>query len=137
MKLVRALYGLKSSGAAWRAMFSTFITEHLKFKSTRIDPDVYIRRNHKKNGQPYYEMLLVYVDDVLLISHAPDEVMEQIAGEFEIKNNEWGASSNSISYSLVSSNGLLCVLPTGTPLSSTTLRTTVAFCFVTMLASFV
>ena len=66
MKLVRALYGLKSSGAAWRAMFSTFITEKLGFKSTRIDPDVYIRRNNKDSGEAYYEMLLVYVDDVLL-----------------------------------------------------------------------
>ena len=90
MKLVRALYGLKSSGAAWRAMFSTFIEQNLKFKSTRIDPDVYIRRNNKESGEPYYEMLLVYVDDVLLISHVPNDVMEKIASEFEIKNNEWG-----------------------------------------------
>ena len=31
-KLARALYGLKSSGAAWRAMFSAFITGSLNFK---------------------------------------------------------------------------------------------------------
>jgi hypothetical protein len=89
-KLVRALYGLKSSGAAWRAMFSTFIKESLKFTPTRIDPDVYYRRNIKPNGDPYYEYLLVYVDDVLVVSYAPEEVMKGIGKEFQIKNDEYG-----------------------------------------------
>ena len=40
-KLTRALYGLKSSGAAWRSMFSTFIKDNLGFAPTRVDPDVY------------------------------------------------------------------------------------------------
>ena len=90
-KVVRALYGLKSSGASWRAMFSDFIQNKLGFKPTRIDPDVYIKQNNKPSGEPYYEMLLVYVDDCLVVSHDPDAVMEGIAAEFEIKNNEWGA----------------------------------------------
>ena len=58
-KLVRALYGLKSSGAAWRAMFSTFVQEGLQFVPTRVDPDVYMRKNFKPDGQAYYEYLLV------------------------------------------------------------------------------
>ena len=44
-KLVRALCGLKASGAAWRVMFSHFTQENLKFTPTRIDPDVYMRMN--------------------------------------------------------------------------------------------
>ena len=88
-KLVRALYGLKSSGAAWRAMFSAFITGSLTFKPTRADPDVYIRKNFR-DGQPYYEYLLVYVDDVLVVSHAPEDVMKSIGEQFEIKNGEYG-----------------------------------------------
>ena len=89
-KLVRALYGLKSSGAAWRAMFSAFIVNGLKFSPTRADPDVYIRKNYRDGGRPYYEYLLVYVDDVLVISAAPEEVMKSIGTEFEIKNDEYG-----------------------------------------------
>ena len=89
-KLVRALYGLKSSGAAWRALFAAFITNGLSFQPTKIDPDVYMRKNHRNGGSPYYEYLLVYVDDVLVISHSPAEVMEQIGKEFEIKNKEYG-----------------------------------------------
>ena len=41
-KLVWALYGLKSSGAAWRSMLSSFITSVLNFSPTWADPDVYI-----------------------------------------------------------------------------------------------
>ena len=44
-KLVRALCGLKASGAARRGMFSHFTQENLKFTPTRIDPDVYMRMN--------------------------------------------------------------------------------------------
>ena len=44
-KLMWALYGLKSSGAAWRSMFSTFIKEGLGFKPIRVrlNPDRMIR----------------------------------------------------------------------------------------------
>ncbi len=41
-KLVRALYGLKSSGTSWRAMFSLFITNTMNFTPSRADPDVYL-----------------------------------------------------------------------------------------------
>ena len=112
-RLVRALYGLKSSGASWRKMFKDFIEQKLGFKPSRADPDMYYRRNNKSagsdpdglsldpegmtsdlganlnSGSPYYELLLVYVDDVLCISHAPEEaVMKAIGGRFEIKNDE-------------------------------------------------
>ena len=40
MVIVRALYGLKSSGASWRAMFAERLTE-MGFIPTQADPDVY------------------------------------------------------------------------------------------------
>ncbi len=49
-----------------------------------------MRKNFYNGGTAYYEYLLVYVDDVLVVSHAPGEVMQQIGTEFEIKNNEYG-----------------------------------------------
>lgn len=86
-KLVRALYGLRSSGAAWRDMFSTFIKEVLDFKPTTMDPDVYIRKSHKTgSGEAYYEYLLVYVDDILVFSEKPGEVMDTIAKHFTLKD---------------------------------------------------
>ena len=38
---------------------------------------------------PYYEFLLVYVDDCLVVSHDPDTVMKDISAEFELKNNKF------------------------------------------------
>ena len=50
MKLVRALYGLKISGASWRKMFKHHIVNCLGFTPSTIDPDMYYRRNQKENG---------------------------------------------------------------------------------------
>jgi len=71
------LYGLKTSGAAWRATFAEKLTE-MGYKSTKADPDVWIRQAVKPNGFHYYEILLVYVDDILCVSHQPEKTMEQI-----------------------------------------------------------
>lgn len=64
MIAMRALYGLKSSGAAFRA----FLTEHLNdigFTPTYADPDVWMRPAIKGNGFKYWEYVLCYVDDLL------------------------------------------------------------------------
>jgi hypothetical protein len=70
-------------------MFSEFIINIMGFKPMRADADVYIRRNVCNGGTPYYEYLLVYVDNVLVTSHAPEDVMKQIGSEFEIKSGEY------------------------------------------------
>ena len=51
--------------------------------------DQHIWKNFRA-GQPYYEYLLVYFDDVLVVSHAPEEIMKSIGKQFEIKNGEYG-----------------------------------------------
>jgi hypothetical protein len=71
VKVVRALYGLKSSGASWRNMLQKTIQEEMGFLPTQADPDVYRRRASKPDGFEYWELLLVYVDDILIISHEP------------------------------------------------------------------
>ena len=83
----RALYGLKSSGAAWRSFFASVLIDQLGFKPTRADPDVYLRPNTKPNGDRYYEMLLVYVDDVLIISHDTKPIIEQLSAQFRLKED--------------------------------------------------
>ncbi len=83
VKVVRALYGLKSSGAAWREMFNTTVLE-MGFVPTIADPDVYRRPNAKENGFKYYEYMLVYVDDVLIVSHNPTVHLESIQVRYEL-----------------------------------------------------
>jgi len=68
MIIIRALYGLKSSGAAWHDHFAQTLHD-LGFKTSYADPDVWMRPAVKGNGIKYYEYILVYVDDLLIKSH--------------------------------------------------------------------
>ena len=84
--ITRALYGLKSAGAAWRYHFSDFIEQELGYKSTIADPDVYRKPMLKLDGTKYYSYLVVYVDDVLCISENPKRIMDQIHEGFRLKD---------------------------------------------------
>jgi len=70
MLIVRALYGLKTSGVAWRSTFAQKLID-MGYKSSRADPDIWLQATIKPDGHHYYEMLLVYVDNILLVSHQP------------------------------------------------------------------
>ena len=89
IKVVRALYGLKSSGASWRSMFNSTILE-MGFDPTVADPDVYRGANAKPDGFQCYGYSLVYVDDVLIISHDPDVHLKQIQARYELNPNSVG-----------------------------------------------
>ena len=77
-KIVRALYGLKSSGARFRDSLVSVLRD-MHFKSCLADPDVHMRPAVKPNGENYWEYVLCYVDDVLVISHQTKIVMEGIS----------------------------------------------------------
>jgi hypothetical protein len=72
--IVRALYGLKSSGARWRDHMAATLREG-GFKGCKADPDVWMRPQTKPNGDQYYEYVLCYVDDLLVLSHDPKAVL--------------------------------------------------------------
>jgi hypothetical protein len=77
--ITRALYGLKSSKAAWRADLAATLRD-LHFSSTQADPDVWIR-----SAETHYEMILVYVDDALIFSKDPQTVMNKLGELYELK----------------------------------------------------
>jgi len=85
MIITRALYGLKTSSAAWRSTFAGKLMD-LGYQSSKADPDVWIRPATKMDGSQYYEMLLVYVDDILCISHCPGRTMDQIKELYRLKD---------------------------------------------------
>ena len=89
--ITRALYGLPGSGSAWRSFFANVLVHDLKFKRTRGDPDVYIRKAVKSNGFEYCEMLLTYVDDILVVSHDTKPIMDRLSGQFRLKEDSLGA----------------------------------------------
>ena len=83
----QALYGLKSSGAAFRAKLAEVIRD-AGFRPTMADPDVWIRPAVKPDGAKYYEIVLCYVDDVLSIGHEPMRAIDSIKSVFKLKEDK-------------------------------------------------
>jgi hypothetical protein len=82
--VVHALYGLKSAGALWHVTLAQALRD-IGFVSTIADPNVWIRPEARKDGHEYYEMLLVYVDNVLAISHEPKVLIDAIGEYYKVK----------------------------------------------------
>lgn len=82
--IVRALYGLKSSAKQWGDHMAETLRSY-GFKSCLADPDVWMKPACKKNGERYYEYVLVYVDDVLCLSESPQNVMEYLSKCYTLK----------------------------------------------------
>lgn len=83
--VVRALYGLKSSGAAWRVHLAN--TLHIMgFMSSLADPDVWFRAAVKPDGFQYYEYVLAYVDDILALSHNPQKILSTLSNFYRLKD---------------------------------------------------
>jgi hypothetical protein len=85
VKIVRAFYGLKSSGAAWRAHLANTL-QSMGFTSSLADPDVWFRAAVKPNGFEYYEYILAHVDDILAISHDPEKILLKLADFYHLQN---------------------------------------------------
>ena len=87
MIIVRALYGLKSSGAAFRALLAEVLYD-MEYRPSYADPDVWMRPGIKSNGFEYWEYVLCYVDDVLSMSDNPLRTMKQIQSKFKLKDDK-------------------------------------------------
>jgi hypothetical protein len=62
--IVRALYGLKSAGAAFRNHLASCMQD-LGYTSCTADPDVWYKpETRPSDGHQYYAYVLLYVDDV-------------------------------------------------------------------------
>jgi Reverse transcriptase (RNA-dependent DNA polymerase) len=76
--IVRALYGLKSSGAAWRACLAEVLRDQLGFQPCRANNDVWFRPAQRPDGTRYYEYVLVYTDNILCLSCDPKSILCQL-----------------------------------------------------------
>ena len=88
--IVRALYGLKSSGAAWRACLAEVLKDQLGFKPCRADNDVWMRPAQRPDGSRYYEYVLVYTDDILCVSCDPSTILVHLDQHFMLKHGSIG-----------------------------------------------
>ncbi len=83
--VVRALYGLKSAGAAFQAHLASFMRQ-MGYTSCKADPDLWLKaKTRPKDNVWYYTYILCYVDDILCIHHDSMTVMNEINGYLPLK----------------------------------------------------
>ena len=75
--IVRALYGLASSGASFRKHLADCMC-HLGYESCLQDPDLWYKPEvRKEDNYKYYSHVLLYVDDCLCIHHSAEEELNK------------------------------------------------------------
>ena len=82
--IVRALYGLKSSGARFRDHLAQTLRD-AGFTGCKADPDVWFRPAVKLNGEKVYEYALCYVDDVIYQGLDPKKFMSMLSMVYTLK----------------------------------------------------
>ena len=102
--IIRSLYGLKGSGAAWAAALRQVMRD-MNFLPCKADGDVWIRpacdtsfggerklgatNDHgEPEGDWYYEYVLIHTDDILACSKCPDAIMEAIGRVYKLKEDK-------------------------------------------------
>ena len=75
----KALYGLKSSGLRWSHRIHD-ITLHLEFKPCKVDACVWLREMKTR-----YEYIAIYVDNLLIASEKPQQIIGDLKENFKLK----------------------------------------------------
>jgi len=89
MKVARAWCGLKSSGASWHSMLSQAMSD-MGYERCKADFDAWLRPQTKPNGFEYYEHVLIFVDDMLHVSHDCKPTLKTLATTCELKDDSYG-----------------------------------------------
>ena len=89
----RALYGGKVAGRDFWHHLRECMTR-LGFTSSKADPDVWFRQSTRATGEEYYEYVLLYVDDVIVISENAEKVLrDEIGQQWTLKEDSIGPPS--------------------------------------------
>ena len=86
----RALYGGKTAGRDFRNHLRECM-QYLGFISCKADPDIWMRTAKKSDGSDYWEYVLLYVDDALVVSENGEKFLREELGKyFELKEESIG-----------------------------------------------
>ena len=75
----KALYALKGSGLRWSQRIHDIMLQQ-GFKSSKADACVWLREMKTK-----YEYIAKYVDDLLIASDKPQQIIKDLKGKFKLK----------------------------------------------------
>ena len=82
--VVRALYGLKSAGAAFRSHLADCM-RHIGYQSCPADHDLWMKSEVKPNGDRYWSHILCYMDNVLVVHHDTMKILMRVDKYFKLK----------------------------------------------------
>jgi hypothetical protein len=83
--IVRASYGLKSAGVAFRNHLAEFM-EHLGWNPCRSDRDLWMKAETlPDDGVLYWADILIYVDYILCVHHDPSTPLAKLDEYFKMK----------------------------------------------------
>ena len=85
--IVKALYGLKTSGLRWHEKFADTLRD-MGFQISKADPDVWM----KFNGE-VWEYIAVYVDDLCIAAKNPQEICDTLTQKYKFKLKGVGSLS--------------------------------------------
>ena len=80
----------------WRSHFATMLHD-LGLLSSLADPDVWLQPATMTDGFGYYEYILVYVDDLLVISHRAGQIHETFKTKYRYVLKDVGPSQHYLS----------------------------------------
>jgi hypothetical protein len=83
--IVRALYGLKSAGAAFRNHLAECM-KHLGWHPCRAGRDLWMKaETYPGDGVSYWAYIMIYVDDILCVHHYPGSRLAKLDEYFKMK----------------------------------------------------
>ena len=75
MIVIKAQYGLKSSGKCWHDKLHDVLRD-LNFSPSRAEPDIWMR-----DAGDHYEYIAVYVDDLMIASKNPQAIIDSLTND--------------------------------------------------------
>ncbi len=104
--ILKALYGMRSSGARWHERFAD-ILRSMGFTPSKAEPDIWMRARGD-----HYEYIAVYVDDVIIASKDPKGICESLSVEHKLKLKGTGPISFHLGCDFYrDDDGTLCMAP--------------------------
>jgi hypothetical protein len=93
--IVRALYALKSAGAAFINHLAECM-KHLGWHPCRADRDLWVKAETRPDdGVLYWAYILIYVDDILCVHHDPGSPLAKLDEYFKMKEGSIQVPSRS------------------------------------------
>ena len=106
MIIVKALYGLKSSGLQWWERFSEILSS-MNFVESKAERDIWMRK-----CKDHYEYLARYVDDLMIDSKNPQQIVEVLGRVHGLKLKGTGPITYYLGCDFYrDENNVLCMAP--------------------------